>query len=145
MKNPGLRAKIRLPNPSYGPNNHKKNAAFLNIANYYFANKKPSYALKWYKKIKKNRLSVQNQKEVNFKMGYSYLATNNLTLAKKSFTPLINDAKYGNDSRYYYGFISYKLEDYGIAASTLKEIADNDSYKAEISYYLLDISFKTGK
>lgn len=127
------------------PNSHKKNAAFFNIANYYFANKKPSYALKWYKKIKKNTLSAQNQKEVNFKMGYSYLATNNLTLAKKSFTPLINDAKYGNDSRYYYGFISYKLEDYGIAASTLKEIADNDSYKAEISYYLLDISFKTGK
>lgn len=127
------------------PNNHKKNAAFLTIANYYFANKKPAYALKWYKKIKSNTLSLKNQKELNFKMGYSYLATNNLTLAKTSFAPLINDAKYGNDSRYYYGFISYKLEDYGIAASTLKEIADNDSYKAEISYYLLDISFKTGK
>jgi tetratricopeptide (TPR) repeat protein len=127
------------------PNNHKKNAAFLNIANHYFANKKPSYALKWYLKINSKELSSENQKELRFKMGYSYLATANLTLARKSFVPLINDAKYGNDARYYYGFISYKLEDYGVAASTLKEIADNDSYKAEISYYLLDISFKTGK
>ena len=77
-------------------------------------------------------------------MGYCFLTTNNLTLANKRFLPLINDAKYGNDSRYYYGFIAYKLEDYDIAESTLKEIADNESYRAEISYYLLDISFKVG-
>ncbi|MDD7914801.1 tetratricopeptide repeat protein [Polaribacter ponticola] len=78
-------------------------------------------------------------------MGYGLLVTKNLALAKNRFLPLINDAKYGNDARYYYGFIAYKLEDYGIAESTLKEIADNDSYKAEITYYLLDISFKAGK
>ena len=29
--------------------------------------------------------------------------------------------KYGNDARYYYGYIAYKLEDYGIAESTLKK------------------------
>ena len=127
------------------PNSSKKNAAFYNVANYYFANKRASYALKWFKKVNIDDLSSENKKELNFKMGYCFLVTNNYTLAKPRFLPLINDAKYGNDSRYYYGFISYKLEDYGIAESTLKEIADNDSYRAEISYYLLDISFKAGK
>lgn len=127
------------------PNSPKKNAAFFNVANYYFANKKASYALKWFQKVAIDDLSKENKKELNFKMGYALLVTDNLTLAKSRFLPLINDGKYGNDSRYYYGFISYKLEDYGIAESTLKEIADNDSYRAEISYYLLDISFKSGK
>jgi tetratricopeptide (TPR) repeat protein len=127
------------------PTSNKKNKAFFNVANYYFANKKASYALKWYDKINVDLLSEDNQKELNFKMGYSLLVTDNLSLAKSKFSPLINDAKYGNDSRYYFGFIAYKLEDYGIAESTLKEIADNASYKAEISYYLLDISFKMGK
>ncbi|SDR72492.1 Tetratricopeptide repeat-containing protein [Polaribacter sp. KT25b] len=127
------------------PTSNKKNKAFFNVANYYFANKKASYALKWYTKVNVDLLSKENQKELNFKMGYSLLVTNNLELAKNKFLPLINDAKYGNDARYYYGFISYKLEDYGLAESTLKEIADNKSYKAEISYYLLDISFKSGK
>ena len=127
------------------PTSSKKNKAFFNVGNYYFANKKASYALKWYKKVNSNLLSTENKKELNFNMGYGLLVTKNLALAKNRFLPLINDAKYGNDARYYFGFISYKLEDYGIAESTLKEIADNESYKAEITYYLLDISFKAGK
>jgi tetratricopeptide (TPR) repeat protein len=126
------------------PASNKKNKAFFNVGNYYFANKKAAHALKWYQKVNLEGLSKENQKEINFKMGYGLLVAKRLDLAKDKFLPLINDAKYGNDSRYYYGYISYKLEDYGIAESTLKEIADNDSYKAEISYYLLDISFKSG-
>lgn len=127
------------------PASNKKNKAFFIVGNYYFANKKAAHALKWFQKIDMDLLSKENQKELNFKMGYGLLVANQMVLAKDKFLPLINDPKYGNDSRYYYGFIAYKLEDYGIAESTLKEIADNESYKAEISYYLLDISFKAGK
>ena len=127
------------------PNSSKKNKAIINVANYYFANKKAAYALKWFKKVDVGILSKEDRKDLNFKMGYAYLVTKNLTLAKEQFLPLINDPKYGNDSRYYYGYIAYKLEDYGIAESTLKEIADNDTYRLEISYYLLDISFQAGK
>jgi len=127
------------------PNSTKKNQAFFNVGNHYFANKKPAYALKWYQKVNKEVLSEENRKELNFKSGYSLLVSGDLTSAKNLFLPLINDGKYGNDARYYYGFIAYKLEDYGSAEATLKEIADIDSYKAEISYYLLDISFKSGK
>ncbi|WP_088323284.1 tetratricopeptide repeat protein [Polaribacter tangerinus] len=127
------------------PNSSKKDIAFFAIGNHYFAQKKAAHALKWYNKINNFSLSKEEIKELNFKKGYCYIESNNLTLAQKTLLPLLNDAKYGNDSRYYYGFASYKLEDYGIAESTLKEIADNDSYKAEISYYLLDISFKSGK
>jgi tetratricopeptide (TPR) repeat protein len=127
------------------PNSSKKNKAIINVANYYFANKKAAYALKWFLKVDVGTLSKEDRKDVNFKMGYAYLVTKNLILAKEQFLPLINDPKYGNDSRYYYGYIAYKLEDYGIAESTLKEIADNDTYRLEISYYLLDISFQAGK
>ncbi|MCG1035828.1 tetratricopeptide repeat protein [Polaribacter sargassicola] len=127
------------------PNSTKKNTAFFNVANYYFANKKASYSLKWYKKVDASVLSKEEKKELNFKMGYAYIATKNYALAQEKFLPLINDPKYGNDSRYYYGFVAYKLEDFGIAESTLKEIADDKTYSAEITYYLLDISFKAGK
>ena len=127
------------------PNSNKKNTAFFTIANYYFTNKRAAYALKWFQKVNIKELSRENQKELNFKMGYSLLLTENLNLAKKRFLSLINDAKYGDDSKYYYGYISYKQEDYSIAEATFKEIADTDSYSAEISYYLLDISFKAGE
>lgn len=127
------------------PNSNKKNKAYFNVGNYYFANKKAAHALKWFQKVNTDYLSKENRNELFFKMGYGLLVANQLKLAKDKFLPLLNDGKYGNDARYYYGFIAYKLEDYGVAESTLKEIADNDSYKAEISYYLLDISFKAGK
>ncbi|MFK8060505.1 MAG: tetratricopeptide repeat protein, partial [Polaribacter sp.] len=126
------------------PNSNKKNKAYYNVANYYFANKRASYALKWYQKVALDGLSKENTNELNYKMGYCFLVTKNYTLAKDKFLLLINDAKYGNDSRYYYGYIAYKLEDYGIAESTLKEIENNETYKQEISYYLLDINFKAG-
>ena len=127
---------------SENPTSNKKNKALFNVANYYFANKKAAYALKWFKKVNLDLLSNENINELNYKVGYCLLVTENYTLAKERFILLINDAKYGNDSRYYYGYIAYKLEDYGIAESTLKEIENNDTYRQEISYYLLDINFK---
>ncbi|MGY0407180.1 MAG: tetratricopeptide repeat protein [Polaribacter sp.] len=127
------------------PNSSKKNVAYYNVGNYYFANKKPAYALKWYKKVDIEALSKENVKELNFKMGYSLLVTKFLKQAKQRFSTLVNDPKYGNDSRYYYGYIAYKQEDYELAESTFEELADNATYKSNISYYLLDISFKAGK
>lgn len=127
------------------PNSNKKEKAFLNVGNYYFSNKKASYALKWYSKVNRDVLSTENKKELDFKMGYAMLTTGNLKLARKKFLPLINDARYGNDSRYYYGFIAYKQADYDTAETHLTEIAKQASYKNEATYYLLDISFKDGR
>ena len=127
------------------PNSNKKEKAFLNVGNYYFANKKASYALKWYAKVNPKALSTENKKELDFKMGYAMLTTGNLKLARNKFLPLINDARYGNDARYYYGFIAYKQKDYETAETHLTEIAKQASYKNEATYYLLDISFKDGR
>lgn len=127
------------------PTSNKRDKAYFNVGNYYFANKKAAYALKWYSKVNKDVLNLENRKELDFKMGYAFLSTINLDLAKSRFVKLINDPKYGNDSRYYFGYISYKQEDYGIAEKTLEELADNQAYKSEVTYYLLDISFKAGR
>tara|TARA_B110000003_G_scaffold200168_2_gene198773 strand:+ start:11848 stop:14883 length:3036 start_codon:yes stop_codon:yes gene_type:complete len=127
------------------PNSNKKNKAYYNVGNYYFANKKAAHALKWYSKVSLEGLSSSNKKDLNFKMGYAFLTTKNLELAKNKFVTLINDPKYGNDSRYYFGYISYKQEDYEIAEKTLEEIADDQAYKSEVTYFLLDISFKAGR
>jgi len=127
------------------PNSNKKDKAYFNVGNYYFANKRAAYALKWYSKVNLDALSEANRKELNFKMGYAFLSTRNLGLARNKFVTLLNDPKYGNDSRYYFGYIAYKQEDYDIAEKTLEEIAEDEAYKSEVTYYLLDISFKAGR
>ena len=76
------------------PNSNKKNSTFFKVANYYFANKRAAHALKWYKKVNIDKLSSKNQKALNFKMGYAYLVTKNLTLAKTRFLPLIDNNCY---------------------------------------------------
>ncbi len=127
------------------PNSNKKDKAYFNVGNYYFANKKAAHALKWYSKVNLDAMSENNKKELTFKMAYALLSTKNLDLAKNKFVTLINDSKYGNDSRYYFGYISYKQEDYESAEKSLEEIADTQAYKSEVTYFLLDISFKAGK
>ena len=127
------------------PNSNKREKAFLNVGNYYFANNKVSSALKWYSKVNPNILSVEDRQELDFKMAYSLLVTGNLDKAKGRFLSLIYNAKYGNQSKYYYGFIAYKQEDYDTAETYLTKIADKKAYQKKVTYYLLDIDFKASK
>lgn len=126
------------------PTSSKKNKAFLNVGNHYFSNRKPAYALKWYIKVDRSLLNKNDRNTLDFKMGYGLLVANNLSDAKEKFFSLMKDEIYGDDSRYYYGYIAYKLEDYMLAKATFKDIMNNESYKSKISYYLLDINFKSG-
>ena len=69
------------------PNSLKKNKAYYNVGNYYFANKKAPYALKWYSKVNPEALALDSKKELNFKMGYAFIVTRNLDLAKSNSYP----------------------------------------------------------
>jgi len=127
------------------PSSNKKNQAYFNVGNYYFSNKKAAHSLKWFTKVDVSLLPQSTRDEINFKMGYALLTTKNYKQAQDKFIKLVNDPKYGNDSRYYYGYIAYKQEDYTVAEKTLEEISDDQAYESEVSYYLLDINFKAGR
>lgn len=127
------------------PYSSKKEKAFLNVGNYYFANRKASHSLKWYSRLNPQLLNEEEQKELNYKMGYALLVSNYLKDAKEKFAPLLGDPVYGTDARYFYGYISYKQENYGEAEDNLSQLADNETYKSKANYYLLDMAFKGGK
>ena len=127
------------------PYSSKKEKAFLNVGNYYFANRKASHSLKWYQKVDEKLLNKEEQKELNYKMGYALLVSNYLKDAKERFAPLLGDPRYGTDARYFYGYISYKQQNFGEAEDNLSQLADNETYKSKANYYLLDMAFKGGK
>ena len=127
------------------PNNSKKETIFLQVGHYYFNNRQASKALKWYLKADIKNVPTETQKELNFKIGYSLLALGKLETAKARFYPLIEDKKYGNESKYYYGFIAYKLKDNKVAEKYLSEVSSQKNYSNDVSYYLLDIHFKDGQ
>lgn len=127
------------------PYNSKKEKAFLNVGNYYFANRKAAHALKWYQKVNEKLLSIEERDELNYKMGYALLVSNYLTDAKSRFQTLLGNPIYGNDARYYYGYIAYKQENFGEAEDNLSQLANDATYQAKANYYILDISFKAGR
>lgn len=127
------------------PYNNKTEKAFLNVGNYYFANRKAAHALKWYQKVNEKLLTQKEKNELNYKMGYALLVSNYLKDAKSRFQTLLGNPIYGNDARYYYGFIAYKQENFGEAEDNLSQLANDATYKAKANYYILDISFKAGR
>ncbi|WP_428740790.1 tetratricopeptide repeat protein [Tenacibaculum sp.] len=127
------------------PYNNKKEKAFLNVGNYYFANRKAAHSLKWYQKVNEKLLNQEEKDELNYKMGYALLVSNYLKDAKPRFQSLLGNPVYGNDARYYYGFIAYKQENFGEAEDNLSQLANDATYQAKANYYILDISFKAGR
>ncbi|WP_437823052.1 tetratricopeptide repeat protein [Tenacibaculum mesophilum] len=127
------------------PYNNKKEKAYLNVGNYYFANRKAAHSLKWYQKVNEKLLSPEERDELNYKMGYALLVSNYLKDAKSRFQTLLGNPIYGNDARYYYGFIAYKQENFGEAEDNLSQLANDATYQAKANYYILDISFKAGR
>ncbi|KAB1155374.1 tetratricopeptide repeat protein [Tenacibaculum aiptasiae] len=127
------------------PYNNKKEKAFLNVGNYYFANRKAAHALKWYQKVNEKLLTQPERDELNYKMGYALLASNYLKDAKSRFKTLLGNPIYGNDARYYYGYVAYKQENFGEAEDNLSQLANDATYQAKANYYILDISFKAGR
>jgi len=127
------------------PYSSKKERIYLNIGNYYFVNRKASHALKWYRKVNPALLSVDDNDELDYKMGYTMLVSNYLGDAKERFKKLLSSPRYGNDARYFYGYISYKQENYGEAEDNLTAVAEDAMYESKANYYLLDMAFKAGK
>ncbi len=127
------------------PYSNKKEKAFLNVGNYYFANRKAAHALKWYQKVNEKLLSQPEKNQLNYKMGYALLVSNYLKDAKSRFQTLLGNPIYGNDARYYFGYIAYKQENFGEAEDNLSQLANDATYKAKANYYILDISFKAGR
>ncbi|MEX6627269.1 tetratricopeptide repeat protein [Tenacibaculum salmonis] len=127
------------------PYHSKKEKAFLEVGNYYFANRKAAHALKWYQKVNEELLSAPERNELNYKMGYALLVSNYLKDAKERFKTLLGNPTYGNDARYYFGYVAYKQQNFGEAEDNLSQLANDATYQSKANYYILDISFKAGR
>ncbi len=127
------------------PYSSKKERIYLNIGNYYFVNRKASHALKWYNKVNPALLSEKDIDELDYKVGYTLLASNYLEDAKERFKKLLSHPAYGNDARYFYGYIAYRQENYGEAEDNLTAVSEQAVYKSKANYHLLDMAFKSGK
>lgn len=127
------------------PTSTKRNTAFLDVADYYFANRKYAYARKWYDKVDENSIAHTERDKFNFNYGYSLYSTGNRTGANTYLNRVVNSKAYGSQAKYYIGFMAYEGDDYDTANTYFDQVSDEEKYKEKLSYYQADLNFKLGK
>ncbi|WP_033958996.1 tetratricopeptide repeat protein [Psychroserpens jangbogonensis] len=127
------------------PTSTKRNTAFLDVADYYFANGKYSYARKWYDKVDENSIARSDRAKFNFNYGYTLYSTGDETGANKYLNRVVNSKEYGSQAKYYIGFMAYEGDDYDTANEYFDQVSDEEKYKEKLSYYQADLNFKLGK
>ncbi|TXE15608.1 tetratricopeptide repeat protein [Psychroserpens burtonensis] len=127
------------------PTSTKRNTAFLDVADFYFANGKYAYARKWYDKVDENSMARTERKKFYFNYGYALYATQDQAGAQKYFNKVLTSKTYGSQAKYYIGFMAYEGDDYDKANAYFDQVSNEDKYKEKLSYYQADLNFKLGK
>ncbi|MFS4467145.1 tetratricopeptide repeat protein [Maribacter sp. 2210JD10-5] len=127
------------------PTSTKRNAAFSDVAQYYFETGKYPYALKWYNKVDQSALSSGEMDKFNFQYGYALFSSRKTKEAERYLEKVTNSPVYGSQAKYYLGYISYQEDDYETANERFDQITDQEVLEEKLSYYQADMNFKLGK
>lgn len=126
------------------PTSLKRNAAFSEVANYYFDNGKYVQAQKWYARVDVSGLSESEREKFNFNNGFANFQAKNFDEAKRYFNRVTTSGEYGSQAKYYLGYMAYEGDDYEEATELFDEVKGDDRFSKELSYYEADMNFKLG-
>lgn len=128
---------------------HPKTAlANYELGLYYFEKKEYDKAVDFLKQAPTHLLSIKQNKELEFKLGYSYFATKDFDNAKIYFdknktTGFREDEhRFAYASNYYAGYIAYRNGDYAAAKADLKIAEKNEAYANIVPYMVSEILYK---
>lgn len=117
----------------------------FDMGNFYFKNKKYSYALKWYRNIRIDQLADWSKDMFYFNKGYSLFHVKRYNAAKPYLEKVKNTNKYQSDAHYYLGHIAYQMEDYEYAQREFSQLSFKTSLQNDLEYFQVDMNFKLGR
>ncbi|WP_299822229.1 tetratricopeptide repeat protein [uncultured Pontibacter sp.] len=130
------------------PTHPKTALANYELGLYYFEQKNYKRAAELLQLAPTHLLSLKQNKELEFKLGYSYFATKDFDNAKIWFdknktTGFREDEhRFAYASSYYAGYISYRKGDYAAAKADLKVAEKNEAYARIVPYMITEILYK---
>ena len=127
------------------PTSTKRNAAYSDVADYYFETGKYPNALKWYNKVDQSAMSRKEMDKFNFNYGYSLFSSGKGNEAERYLGKVVDSPVYGSQAKYYLGYIAYQQDDYEGANERFDQITDPELLDEKLSYYQADMNFKLGK
>ena len=130
------------------PSHPKTALANYELGLYYFEQKNYKRAAELLQLAPIHLLSTKQNKELEFKLGYSYFANKDFDNAKIWFdknktTGFREDEhRFAYASNYYAGYIAYRKGDYASAKSDLKIAEKNEAYANIVPYMITEILYK---
>ncbi|MCJ8163698.1 tetratricopeptide repeat protein [Pontibacter sp. E15-1] len=130
------------------PSHPKTALANYELGLYYFEQKDYKKAIELLLQAPTHLLGIKQNKELEFKLGYSYFATKDFDNAKTYFdknktTGFRQDEhRFAYASNYYAGYIAYRKGDYAAAKADLKIAEQNEAYAAIVPYMVTEILYK---
>lgn len=128
---------------------HPKTAlANYELGLYYFEQKDYKKSVEFLQLAPTHLLSIKQNKELEFKLGYSYFATKDFAKAKTYFDKNKTNGfreeehRFAYASNYYAGYISYRNGDYAAAKEDLKIAEKNEAYAQIVPYMITEILYK---
>ena len=124
------------------PESYYNYDATFKMANYYFRNKKFKEAIEWYGKVDKDKLTSEQNSELNFKQGFAYYARKDYEMATKSFYE-IKDKKdnFGTLALYFYSHLKYTNKQYQTALNGFLELEKVEQFKDIAPHYIFQIYY----
>ncbi|MDR2622209.1 MAG: tetratricopeptide repeat protein [Dysgonamonadaceae bacterium] len=135
----GLELKRFLDN--YPVNRHRDEVCFM-IGSTHYKHEDYKIAIYWFSQADLDNLSISEQEDYAYRLGYSYLQTRQNKEAKRLFYLLReNSVNYHDVATYYSAYISYTEEDYKQALPLFNEIKNKKEFNPDVLYYLAQINF----
>lgn len=128
--------RTRRPDPEY-------DQALIDIADYYFDNRKYDKALEYLDQVPTLGMSLAQRSEVRFKQGYAHFVKQDFRVARSYLREIHRDQQspYYAQANYYLGLCYFFEGDYEQAATTLARVQNDPEYRRHIPYYLAQIYF----
>lgn len=137
-------AKIKAFVNDYPGSTWSVHANFL-YANMLFNKKKYAEALEIYHQTPAESLSYQEAQQMQFNMAYAYLQMGEEDRALSLFQGIaLNQGKFQNDARYYYGHIQYLKGKDLEALRYFEMLRDHPIYGKTVPAYLMQINYRNG-
>ena len=130
------------------PTHPKTALANYELGLYYFEQKNYKRAAELLQLAPIHLLSIKQNKELEFKLGYSYFANKDFDNAKIWFDKnktngfKEDEHRFAYASNYYAGYIAYRKGDYAAAKADLKIAEKNEAYANIVPYMITEILYK---
>lgn len=126
------------------PTSSKQAQAYVDVSNFYFSQGDYDQSLRYAEKINEAILSPADKDRINFQKGYAYFSKKQNAKAKTYLDQVNLEGAYGNQAKYYLGYISYANNDYDQANEYFANVESVEKYQERMGYYKADMQFKSG-